>query len=167
MPPCLRSFTSPLTAAMLHLPPPTPLLSKAFSTKPILVPNTPLKDFEALLTDHGGKWSLSHDGKGLERTLKFKTFKRTRVYNKAFIRLTTHKDKESGESGISAKDLDFARFCDEAIGNDDILTEGAADSSWGPELTTRVAEAAQPRETAVSTEEGSRDTVDALEEIKK
>ena len=43
------------------------------------MPNTPAEDLAPLLTDCGGKWTLSKDGKGLERHLKFKTFKRTKV----------------------------------------------------------------------------------------
>ena len=74
------------------------------------------------------------------------------VYNKAFIRLTTHKDKASGQSGISAKDLDFARFCDSAIGDDDISTETG--SSWGADLTAQISEPAHLPETADPPGEG-------------
>ena len=34
---------------------------------------------DMLLTDGGGKWTLSQSGKGLERQLQFKTFKKTWV----------------------------------------------------------------------------------------
>ncbi|MCJ1431147.1 hypothetical protein MMC27_000498 [Xylographa pallens] len=168
-------------------------ISRPVSTTPILVPNTPIAELEPLLTAHGGKWTLSADGKGLERSVKFGTFRRTRVclrgwarrksvcrneestrgtsltqantqvYNRAFIRLTTHKDKDSGQSGISAKDLDFARFCDGAIGDDDISTDAAVDSSWGTELTAQISEAAQKPEMAGTDEEGKEDSRDALE----
>ena len=63
------------------------------------------------------------------------------VYNKAFIRLTTHKDKESGESGISTKDLSFARFCNDVVGEDEIPTAGTGDIkdlNWGTELTAQL-----------------------------
>ncbi|MCJ1321683.1 hypothetical protein MMC15_007028 [Xylographa vitiligo] len=126
--------------------------SSSTTTTAILVPNTPLAELEALLTAHGGRWTLSADGKGLERRVTFRTFRRTRVYNKAFIRLTTHKDKASGQSGISAKDLDFARFCDSAIGDDDISTETG--SRWGADLTAQISEAAHLPEMADPPGEG-------------
>ncbi|MCJ1394445.1 hypothetical protein MMC18_007323 [Xylographa bjoerkii] len=148
---------------MSQLFPHTAPISREFSTYPILVPHTPLKELEPLLGDYGGKWTLSKDGKGLERHLKFKTFKRTRVYNRAFIRLTTHKDKESGESGISAKDLDFARFCDDAVGEDDISADVAEDASWGHALTSQMSEAAQIPEMATPSDEKKKDTLDTLE----
>ncbi|MCJ1281208.1 hypothetical protein MMC26_000526 [Xylographa opegraphella] len=110
------------------------------SIVPVLVPNTPLAELEPLLTAHGGRWTLSADGKGLERNVRFGTFGRARVYNKTFIRLTTHRDRASGQSGISAQDLAFARFCDGAIGDDDVSADAVAGSSWGTELTARVAE---------------------------
>ncbi|MCJ1414154.1 hypothetical protein MMC32_000479 [Xylographa parallela] len=148
----------------LHLLKPTmsPPIRRPISSTPILVPHTPIAELEPLLTANGGKWTLSADGKGLERSVKFGTFRRTRVYNRAFIRLTTHRDKDSGESGISAKDLDFARFCDGAIGDDDVSAGAAADSSWGTELTSRISEAAHVPEMAESEEEGKEDSREAL-----
>ncbi|MCJ1379331.1 hypothetical protein MMC17_002432 [Xylographa soralifera] len=211
---------------MSHLSPRSAPLSRASSNiTPVLVPNTPLADLEPLLTAHGGHWALSRDGKGLERSVKFGTFRRMRVgfslflcgevgggewkgkgdvgrgfweggilgreglrmradlwglvgfhrggtqltrvaaqvYNKAFIRLTTHRDKESGESGISTKDLDFARFCDEAIGDDDVSADAAADGSWGEELTAHVSEAGYMPEMAEAVDDGKQDVVGAWE----
>ncbi|MCJ1289363.1 hypothetical protein MMC34_000895 [Xylographa carneopallida] len=131
--------------------PPTKPLTRTLSTSttttpthptPILVPATPLAELEPLLTSHGGKWTLSADGKALERRVVFGTFRRMRVYNKTFLRLTTHRDKASGQSGISALDLDLARFCDGAIGEDDISADGAQgmDGGWGAGLMARVLE---------------------------
>jgi pterin-4a-carbinolamine dehydratase len=37
------------------------------------------KDLEPLLKTNGGKWTLIESGKGVERTFKFKTFKKTWV----------------------------------------------------------------------------------------
>jgi 4a-hydroxytetrahydrobiopterin dehydratase len=37
------------------------------------------KDLAPLLKSNGGKWTLIESGKGVERTFKFKTFKKTWV----------------------------------------------------------------------------------------
>jgi hypothetical protein len=37
------------------------------------------KDLETLLRANGGKWNLIESGKGVERSFKFKTFKKTWV----------------------------------------------------------------------------------------
>ncbi|KAF1347870.1 transcriptional coactivator/pterin dehydratase [Delphinella strobiligena] len=84
----------------------------------------------ALTVEGGGKWRLTGDGRGLERTFLFGGFgatwdfmnkvaaecKTTRhhpewsnVYNKTHILWTTHKPQ-----GLSSKDLQMARFCDGA-----------------------------------------------------
>ncbi|KAK1759402.1 pterin 4 alpha carbinolamine dehydratase-domain-containing protein [Echria macrotheca] len=81
-----------------------------------------------LITPGGGRWRLTADGEGLERTFKFKTFAKTwdfmtavslqckirnhhpewsNVFNTTFIRWTTHNPK-----GLSQKDLDLAAACD-------------------------------------------------------
>ncbi|TLD31263.1 hypothetical protein PspLS_02773 [Pyricularia sp. CBS 133598] len=80
-----------------------------------------------------GRWQLTPDGEGLERSFKFKTFAKTwdfmtavslqckiknhhpewsNVYNTIFIRWTTHSPK-----GLSAKDVDLAAVCD-SLAND-------------------------------------------------
>ncbi|KAK5108956.1 hypothetical protein LTR62_007671 [Meristemomyces frigidus] len=80
------------------------------------------------LVDHG-RWRLSTDGRELERTFKFRTFKVTwefmnqvaeeckaqrhhpewtNVFNRTAIKWTTHKPL-----GLSLKDTHMARFCDE------------------------------------------------------
>ncbi|TQV98842.1 hypothetical protein V2A60_007460 [Cordyceps javanica] len=78
--------------------------------------------------DAGGKWTLTADGYGIERSFKFTTFNKTwefmnavaaeakknkhhpewsNVYNTTFIRWTTHNPK-----GLAIKDLDMATTCD-------------------------------------------------------
>jgi len=37
------------------------------------------RSVEPLLVDGGGQWALSRNGKGLERQIRFKTFKKTWV----------------------------------------------------------------------------------------
>ncbi|KAI9902611.1 hypothetical protein N3K66_001963 [Trichothecium roseum] len=77
----------------------------------------------------GGRWALAKNGEALERTFRFKTFAKTwdfmtavslqckinnhhpewsNVYNTTFIRWTTHSPK-----GLSQKDIDLARACDD------------------------------------------------------
>ncbi|PWW72980.1 transcriptional coactivator/pterin dehydratase [Tuber magnatum] len=79
----------------------------------------------------GGKWSLSATRMGIEREFKFKTFAKTmvrifinqiadqckvkkhhpewaNVYNKVTIRWTTHNPE-----GLSYKDVEMAKFCDD------------------------------------------------------
>ncbi|EFY87560.1 hypothetical protein J3458_002138 [Metarhizium acridum] len=81
-----------------------------------------------LLTSSGGQWTLSSEGKALERSFKFKTFAKTwdfmtavslqcklknhhpewsNVYNTTFIRWTTH-----NPLGLSEKDVRLAGICD-------------------------------------------------------
>ncbi|KAI5257114.1 transcriptional coactivator/pterin dehydratase [Aureobasidium subglaciale] len=88
------------------------------------------RDATALTTQGGGRWKVTSDSRGLERTFRFKTFKATwdfmntvaaeckvqkhhpewtNVFNKTHVRWTTHKPL-----GISSKDVIMARFCDEA-----------------------------------------------------
>ncbi|RYP42301.1 hypothetical protein DL768_010350 [Monosporascus sp. mg162] len=55
----------------------------------------------------GGRWTLTPNGEGLERSFKFKTFAKTWVYNTAYIRWTTHNPQ-----GMSAKDVELAAVCD-------------------------------------------------------
>ncbi|RYP35614.1 hypothetical protein DL767_003726 [Monosporascus sp. MG133] len=81
----------------------------------------------------GGRWTLTPNGEGLERSFKFKTFAKTwdfmtavslhynpyvtaqsmrkltsiQVYNTTYIRWTTHKPQ-----GMSAKDVELAAVCD-------------------------------------------------------
>ncbi|KAI4727023.1 transcriptional coactivator/pterin dehydratase [Aureobasidium sp. EXF-10728] len=82
------------------------------------------------LTQGRGRWKVTNDNRGLERTFRFKTFKATwefmntvaaeckvqkhhpewtNVFNKTHVRWTTHKPL-----GLSYKDVIMARFCDEA-----------------------------------------------------
>ncbi|KAG9804515.1 hypothetical protein KCU77_g22725, partial [Aureobasidium melanogenum] len=84
----------------------------------------------ALTTTGGGRWKVTDDKRGLERTFRFKTFKATwdfmntvaaeckvqkhhpewtNVFNKTHVRWTTHKPM-----GLSSKDVLMAKFCDEA-----------------------------------------------------
>ncbi|OAQ96828.1 hypothetical protein LLEC1_06029 [Akanthomyces lecanii] len=76
----------------------------------------------------GGRWTLTADGSGIERSFKFATFNKTwefmsavaaeakknkhhpewsNVYNTTFIRWTTH-----SSNGLSIQDLDMAITCD-------------------------------------------------------
>ncbi|MCJ1366075.1 hypothetical protein MMC16_005200 [Acarospora aff. strigata] len=98
------------------------------------------REVSPLLVDGGGQWNLSASGKGLERQIQFKTFKRTwefmdavasksakerhhpewsNIYNKVFIRWTTH-----SPSGLSSKDVRMAQFC-----NDQANTLGSLETS--------------------------------------
>ncbi|KAG0650283.1 Pterin-4-alpha-carbinolamine deHydratase [Hyphodiscus hymeniophilus] len=116
-------------------------------------PERASQDLSPLLNANGGKWALSASGKGVERSFKFKTFKKTwefmnivaeeckvkkhhpewsNVYNTTFIRWTTH-----SPPGLSEKDVLMARFCDEQAS---ILGEvGSEESEVGKELADRVA----------------------------
>jgi hypothetical protein len=38
-------------------------------------------EVSSLLSTHGGRWTLTSEGKGLERSFRFKTFKKTWVRN--------------------------------------------------------------------------------------
>ncbi|KAK4217842.1 pterin 4 alpha carbinolamine dehydratase-domain-containing protein [Rhypophila decipiens] len=81
-----------------------------------------------LLSVGGGRWTLTADGRAIEREFKFKTFTKTwdfmtavslqckiknhhaewsNVYNTTFIRWTTHNPQ-----GLSTKDLELASICD-------------------------------------------------------
>jgi len=42
-------------------------------------PEQGMKDLNPLLKSNGGKWGLIESGKGVERSFKFKTFKKTWV----------------------------------------------------------------------------------------
>jgi hypothetical protein len=42
-------------------------------------PEKAVKDIAPLLKENGGKWVLTQSGKGVERSFKFKTFKKTWV----------------------------------------------------------------------------------------
>ncbi|CAD6447721.1 d9108652-156c-4e1b-b1d9-7e14f2dad086 [Sclerotinia trifoliorum] len=82
-----------------------------------------------LLKENGGKWVLTSDGMGMRRIFTFKGFKDTwnfmnaiaakckqekhhpewvNIYNKVFIRWTTH-----DLPGLSSSDILMATFCDE------------------------------------------------------
>ncbi|TQS35207.1 hypothetical protein Golomagni_04381 [Golovinomyces magnicellulatus] len=79
-----------------------------------------------------GKWTISADGMGVERSFKFRGFKKTwefmssvaaeaaqkkhhpewsNIYNTVFVRWTTH-----SPAGVSEKDVIMARFCDYSAG---------------------------------------------------
>jgi 4a-hydroxytetrahydrobiopterin dehydratase len=87
------------------------------------------QSLEPLLLPNDGRWTLTSAGTGLERSFKFKTFKKTwefmntiasqcsvqkhhpewsNVYNTTFIRWTTH-----SPFGLSEKDIQMAKYCDE------------------------------------------------------
>jgi len=96
---------------------------------------------------------LMESGKGVERSFKFRTFKKTwefmnivaeeckvkkhhpewsNVYNTTFIRWTTH-----SPPGLSEKDVQMARYCDEQA---EICGEVESEvSEVGKELADRVA----------------------------
>ncbi|EHA52196.1 hypothetical protein MCOR27_010947 [Pyricularia oryzae] len=99
-------------------------------SRPNFAPGSDVAALDAALTPllAPGRWQLTPDGEGLERTFKFKTFAKTwdfmtavslqckiknhhpewsNVYNTTFIRWTTHSPK-----GLSAKDVDLAAVCD-------------------------------------------------------
>jgi len=98
------------------------------------------------------RWTLTADGRGVERGFRFRTFKGTwdfmnlvaaeskkarhhpewsNVYNHTFIRWTTH-----APAGLSGKDLAMARFCDERAG--EMGEEEDGRSAEGRELVGRV-----------------------------
>jgi len=107
-----------------------------------------------LLRANGGKWQVTATNNGLERSFKFKTFKKTwefmnavaaqcaakkhhpewsNVYNTTFIRWTTH-----SPPGLSSKDVLMAKFCDEqASVFGELEVEPSADA--GRALADRVA----------------------------
>jgi len=115
-----------------------------------------MKDLAPLLGVNGGKWSLIESGKGVERSFKFKTFKKTwefmnivaeeckvrkhhpewsNVYNTTFIRWTTH-----SPPGLSEKDVLMARYCDEqAVICGELEVQGEEQGGVGKELADRVA----------------------------
>ncbi|KAL5596698.1 hypothetical protein BROUX41_006610 [Berkeleyomyces rouxiae] len=113
-------------------------------------------DVQKLLSESSGgqgKWALSGDGAGLERTFKFKTFAKTwdfmtavslqckqhnhhpewsNVYNTVFIRWTTHVPR-----GLTDKDKQLAGVCDElaqAFGEVPGQTQAAGDGGGACEL---------------------------------
>ena len=70
----------------VHLLSPLPFISRNMSTMPSepvfssnYDPEEGTKDVEPLLRSNGGKWRLVESGKGVERSFKFKTFKKTWV----------------------------------------------------------------------------------------
>ncbi|KAK6580658.1 hypothetical protein PZA11_006894 [Diplocarpon coronariae] len=81
---------------------PTPAFSSSYER------SQATEDVAPLLQAHGGRWTLLASGKGVQRRFKFKTFKKTWLYNTTFIRWTTH-----SPPGLSEKDVLMARFCDE------------------------------------------------------
>ncbi|KAG9989902.1 transcriptional coactivator/pterin dehydratase, partial [Aureobasidium melanogenum] len=101
----------------------------------------------ALTTTGGGRWKVTDDKRGLERTFRFKTFKATwdfmntvaaeckvqkhhpewtNVFNKTHVRWTTHKPM-----GLSSKDVLMAKFCDEAGSRHGELPEMDDDDGCG------------------------------------
>jgi len=131
---------------------PTPVFSSTYS------PTQGTADVQPLLRSSGGKWRLIDSGKGLERSFKFKTFKKTwefmnviaeeckvkkhhpewsNVYNTTFIRWTTH-----SPPGLSEKDVLMSKYCDEQaklFGEED---QGQVDSAAAKELADVVAKEA-------------------------
>ncbi|CAD0088581.1 unnamed protein product [Aureobasidium mustum] len=101
----------------------------------------------ALTKEGGGRWKVTDDNRGLERTFRFKTFKATwdfmntvaaeckvqkhhpewtNVFNKTHVRWTTHKPM-----GLSSKDVLMANFCDEAGSRHGELPEVEDDDGCG------------------------------------
>ncbi|PMD46508.1 putative pterin-4-alpha-carbinolamine dehydratase [Hyaloscypha variabilis F] len=129
---------------------PTPTFSSNYP------PEQGVQDLSPLLKSNGGKWVLIQSGKGVERSFKFKTFKKTwefmnivaaecavkkhhpewsNVYNTTFIRWTTH-----SPPGLSEKDVLMARFCDEKAGEcGELEVDEGNEGSVGKELADRVA----------------------------
>ncbi|RFU24641.1 hypothetical protein B7463_g11698, partial [Scytalidium lignicola] len=101
----------------------------------------------------GGKWRLTEKGNGIERSFRFKGFKKTwefmdtvakecQVYNTTFIRWTTH-----SPPGLSEKDIAMARYCDEIAakyGEVELSPEEneTAKGGQGKDLADKVAAAA-------------------------
>lgn len=100
-------------------------LNISSNSDPVLV----TESVKSLVSETGGRWSLTRNSDGLEREFKFKTFKKTwefmnlvaaeaarvkhhpewsNVYNTTFIRWTTHHPP-----GLSHLDVQMAAFCDE------------------------------------------------------
>lgn len=70
----------PTRAATYLFPPPRPnrkMTAATFSSN--YDPEKGTEDLRTLLRANGGKWSLNENGKGVERSFKFKTFKKTWV----------------------------------------------------------------------------------------
>ncbi|KAK0751094.1 pterin 4 alpha carbinolamine dehydratase [Schizothecium vesticola] len=103
----------------------------------------------------GGRWTLTADGEGVERTFRFKTFAKTwdfmtavslqcklknhhpewsNVFNTTFIRWTTHNPK-----GLSSKDLDLAATCD-ALARDfgEVVEESTKDQDADADASCRL-----------------------------
>ncbi|KAK3943829.1 pterin-4-alpha-carbinolamine dehydratase [Diplogelasinospora grovesii] len=99
----------------------------------------------APLISEGGRWTLTANGEGLERTFKFKTFAKTwdfmtavslqcklknhhpewsNVFSTTFIRWTTHNPR-----GLSSKDLELAAICDSLAKDFGEVVEDTAASS--------------------------------------
>lgn len=123
------------------------------------------------LTAPHGEWTLTSDGRGLERSFKFKTFKAawafmndtaevckthkhhpewSNAYNVVYVRWTTHNPK-----GLSKKDVEMAMVCDKLSGRDDsqaISMEAQADTTGLKETAGRASNSAEdccePRDSA-------------------
>ncbi|KAF2097592.1 transcriptional coactivator/pterin dehydratase [Rhizodiscina lignyota] len=102
----------------------------------------------ARLCTPGGRWAPSSHGRGIERSFKFRTFKKTwefmdavaaacrrekhhpewaNVYNLVHIRWTTHRPQ-----GLSMKDLTMAQLCDEQARDfGEEVDEGATPAAAG------------------------------------
>ncbi|KLU82733.1 hypothetical protein MAPG_01802 [Magnaporthiopsis poae ATCC 64411] len=97
--------------------------------RPMYSAGSDAAQLDAALAPLLGRWVLTADGGGLERSFRFKTFAKTwdfmtavslqckiknhhpewsNVYNTTFIRWTTHDPK-----GLSAKDVEMATKCDD------------------------------------------------------
>jgi hypothetical protein len=75
-----RSIINP--SKYQHSPTPTHTMSSTSPTpnlSPGYDPEEASQDLAVLLKSSGGRWTLTADGKGIERTFKFKTFKKTWV----------------------------------------------------------------------------------------
>ncbi|TVY91324.1 putative pterin-4-alpha-carbinolamine dehydratase [Lachnellula willkommii] len=131
-------------------PIPTPTQPIFSSTYP---PTQGTHDLSTLLKPTG-KWSLIANGKGIERRVRFRGFKKcwefmdtvaskcvqqkhhpewSNVYNTTFVRWTTH-----SPPGLSEKDVLMARFCDEVAGRCGEVEDVVEDGEVGRELVDRV-----------------------------
>ncbi|PBP23996.1 PCD-like protein [Diplocarpon rosae] len=118
-----KAYCNSSTCKMSSHHSPTPAFSASYD------PSQATRDLTPLLRANGGRWTLTENGKGVQRSFKFKTFKRTwefmnliatecasrkhhpewsNLYNTTFVRWTTH-----SPPGMSEKDVLMARFCDE------------------------------------------------------
>jgi len=138
--PCLPSLKLPFSSSALGFKhvrsimndAPTPSQGPIFAVQDEARASR-LRSSLAKLTGDGGLWMLSTDGKGINRDFRFKTFRAASAfmsvmigkiaeerhhpfwsnqYSHVHVLWSTHKDKQSGLSGISELDITMAKMCD-------------------------------------------------------